>query len=44
MRELPEPDPPDFDWIRYVLAVSYHWTPEQVAEVPDHLLLAVLDA
>lgn len=32
------------DLIRYVLMHHYRWTAEQVASIPDHLLLAVLDA
>lgn len=32
------------DLIRWVLMRNYGWTPEQVADIPDHLLLAVLDA
>lgn len=32
------------DLIRLVLATHYRWTWEQVASIPDHLLIAVLDA
>lgn len=32
------------DLIRWVLMRNYRWTWEQVAGIPDHLLLAVLDA
>ncbi len=32
------------DLIRYVLMRHYHWTWDQVAEIPDYLLIAVLDA
>lgn len=32
------------DLIRWVLMRNYRWTAEQVAGIPDHLLLAVLDA
>lgn len=32
------------DLIRLVLMHHYRWTWEQVAEIPDHLLIAVLDA
>ena len=32
------------DLIRLVLAAHYRWTWEQVASIPDHLLIAVLDA
>lgn len=30
--------------IRYVLMQHYRWTWEQVSEIPDYLLIAVLDA
>ena len=32
------------DLIRIVLMHHYRWTWEQVASIPDHLLIAVLDA
>ena len=32
------------DLIRWVLMRNYGWTADQVAEIPDHLLIAVLDA
>lgn len=32
------------DLVRYVLMCNYGWTWEQVADIPDHLLIAVLDA
>jgi hypothetical protein len=32
------------DLIRLVLAVHYRWTWAQVESIPDHLLIAVLDA
>jgi len=30
--------------IRWVLMRNYGWTWDQVAEIPDHLLIAFLDA